>query len=231
MFSNSAFLFEQLATTLYRAGMYVSFADLTGGEKAQRAEMYALFVLMQILQKQHSEDDFLHDLGKLAEGRLEGFDNLVGLPDKDIENIIDDLETTPHEVELAVLNVIDNFSKQEARLYVDLLISAGASVAQAHDEKDDFYFHDDGPLPPMADLISNFRQFYYRTLMFFNDLHQDDTARYLYDENSIFDQMKISGKESDALAKLSAAVRKAWLQKYPEDLKQTVQDYIEEQGH
>ena len=207
--------------------MFISYADLVGGENAHQAEMQALHMLMQILQRQNSEDAFLHDLAKLASGEMEGIENLEALPEDAVQNIQSDLSGVPQEVESAIRTVLENFPKSEARLYADMLLSVGASVAQAYDEKDDF-FTTGNPVVDAVTFVTNARPIYHRILMLFSKLHEDENAKYLYDENDIFDQIKISTKESDALALLSAAVRKAWLEKYPADANQSVQDYLKE---
>ena len=45
MLSNSQTLFEQISKALYRAAMFISNADLTGGEKAWHEEMKAIDVV------------------------------------------------------------------------------------------------------------------------------------------------------------------------------------------
>ncbi len=123
--------------------------------------------------------------------------------------------------------VLNNFSKSEARLYSDIVISAAASVAQAHDERDEFFSTGDRVVDSVT-FLTNMRPLFHRFLMFFSDMHADKNAKYLYESNDMFDQLKISSKENYALGQLTAALRSAWMEKYPEDLEQTVQDYIRE---
>lgn len=227
MLSNSQVLFEKLAQTLYRAGFFVSFADDTGGKKARVREIHALYYLMHILQQQHSEEEFIREIAKIAEGEMDGIKNLENLSAQDIAAIERDLQSVPTELENAVLEALENFEKHEARLYADLVIAAGASVGKAYDEKDDFVPMDLA-VENLFMFLANIEPIFNRVLGFFNQIHQGDTARYLYDENSLFDQMKISGLEAEALGKLAAAVKAAWAKKYPEDLEQSVEDFIKQ---
>lgn len=227
MLSNSKVLFDELATTLYRVGFYVSYEDTVGGEKARSAEARALCVIVQILQQQNSEGSFLHELGKLAEGKFDGIENLKNLSEGHVKNIQADLASVPQEVGLVMDKVIANFSKSEARLYADMLIAVGASVAQAYDEKDDFFLSGD-KFADFVTFIANAKPLYYRILMFFSRIHADKNAKYLYDSGDLFDEMKISQKEVDVLGDVAGAVKVSWAFKYPEDLKKSVEDYIRE---
>ena len=224
MLSNSQVIFDQLAEALYRAAFYISFADDTDGAKSRKAELQALHVVMQVLQRDHDEDHFLRDLGKLAAGDLVNTSNLELLSDADIQNIRNDLASVPDEVYAAAQIALENFSKDEARLYTDMVLSAAASIAQAYDEKDDFVFQDGAP--DIAYIIANMGGLFARLLSLFNRVHEDKNAKYLYDQSDIFDEMKISAAESDALGRLSLSIRSAWGEKYPEDLQQTVQDIL-----
>lgn len=235
MLSNSKVVFDQLARTLVRAGLFISFADTLEGrneleqKKARMAEAYALYYLMRILQEQHSEEGFLDEIAKIAEGELQGVQNLSDLGPDDIENIQNDLRTVPQELEDTITLALDNFEKREARLYADIVMSACGSVGKAYDEKDE-YTDMGGGIEDAFMWTANIKHIFYRILMKFEDLHQDDVARYLYNENNIFDQMKISTKESDAIGKLAGSIKAAWLKKHPEDMNQTVQEYLEEMG-
>jgi hypothetical protein len=225
MLSKSQALFEQISKALYRAGMYVSCADLKGGEKAWHEEMKAIDIVLHVMQKQSSADSFMGELTQLAAGEFESLDSYKSYPDPEhIKSLQHDLESVPDETTAAVKAVLDNFSKDEARIYADLLISVAASAGKAYDKKDD-YLTGYGLI---SDGINNSQQIIGRILKFFAGLQQDETAKYLYDENSAFDQMAIGDKDTIALQQLSSAVRKAWLEKYPQDLNQTVQDYLRE---
>jgi hypothetical protein len=227
MLSNSQALFSEISRALYRTGAFVSYADLTGGKKAWKAEMQALSFLMQLLQKQNAETSFLHGLAKLASGELDDVDFFMPPSEDELESIRLDLENVPFEVERAVRLVVNNFPKSDARLYTDILVSAGACVAQAYDEKDDMFLTDSW-FVDVVTFLTNIRPFFHRLLMFFSNLHADENAKYLYEDNDIFDQMKISSDETVALGQISHAVRKVWFEKYPEDREQSVQDYIRE---
>jgi hypothetical protein len=224
MKSNSQDLFEQISKALYRAGMFVSCADLKGGEKAWHEEMKAIDIVLHVMQKQNSKESFMEELTQLAAGEFESLDSYKAYPDPDhIKSLQHDLESVPDETEAAVRAVLENFSKDEARVYSDLLLSVGAAVGKAYDKKDDYvtgYF--------LANTEDNIQQIIERILGHFSRLQQDETAKYLYDENSVFDQMAIGDKDSIALGQLSSATRKAWLEKYPQDINQTVQDYLRE---
>lgn len=227
MSSNAQTLFSEISKALHRAGLFISYADLTGGEESRKAEMQALSFLVLLLQKQNSEGSFLHDLAKLASGEFQDFDHSAPCSEENLKTIQKDLQNVPLEIGDAFKSVLENFSKPEARLYADILISVGASVAQAYDEKDDFFLASNRFTDTMFSL-GNFQPFFHRTLMFFSNIYADKEAKHLYENDNIFDEMKISTKESDALGQLTNALRKAWLEKYPGDIQQTVQDYIRE---
>lgn len=225
MLSNSQSLFEQISKALYRAGMFVSCADLSGGEKAWHEEMKAIDIVLHVMQKQSSAESFMSDLTQLAAGEFESLDSYKSYPDpQHIESLQHDLESVPDETEAAVKAVLGNFSKDESRVYADLLLSVAASAGKAYDKKDD-YLKGYGR---SSDIINNTQQIIGRILGHFSKLQQDETAKYLYNEDDVFDQMAIGDKDTIALQKLSSAARKAWLEKYPEDLNQTVQDYLRE---
>lgn len=225
MFSNSQAIFDQLSNTVLRAATYLSYADIEPNQKDLKLELESLNYLMLVLKKEHSEDSFVHDLAKLAKGGLDTAGDFSPLTDKEIKEIQAELENTPDELRQTAKIVLENFSKKEARLYFDIVMAAASSVAQAFDEKDDINFVN-GPLGVLA----NPKQYYYRFLMIFRKIHETEHDKMLYDESDIFDQFKISTKESDALGHLTSAIGQAWFEKYPEDKEQTVQEYIKEHG-
>jgi hypothetical protein len=227
MLSNSQDLFLLMSKAFYRAGLFVSYADLQDGKKAGLQEMKALGVVLQILQDQGTEGSFLKEIAKLASGEFNDIDQFNLLSDEDIKSMQGNLQSVPQEVASAVSMALDNFSKAEARLYADMLLSVAASVAQAHDERDDMFLTHNYIVDKVT-FLGNARQLFYRFLMRFSSIHAPENARYLYEQDDIFDELKISTKETDALGVLSSVIRQEWLKKYPDDANQTVQDYIKE---
>lgn len=69
MFSNSQFIFNDIAAALYRAGLYVSYADKAGGRRARVTEYKAIQTILRILREQNSPESFLHDLAKICRTR------------------------------------------------------------------------------------------------------------------------------------------------------------------
>jgi len=102
------------------------------------------------------------------------------------------LERAPEKIQAAVHTAVANFNKAEARLYTDLLLSVAASVAKAHDEKDDMVDIPD----PFGHAIANTVPFFERLLAFMDGLERNADERYLYDAGNVFDEMKISQKET-----------------------------------
>lgn len=137
------------------------------------------------------------------------------------------LKTTPDDIEQIMLNVIDNFSKGEARLYADIILSVAASVAQTHYE-----WTDTRLIQKLSDIL--WPQFWpelaivfcERTLYHLSNLGADKDAKYLYATTNPFDEMNISLEESDAISDLANALRRAWQKRYPLDFEETVQDYL-----
>ena len=77
MFSNSDVIFEQLAKALYRSTLFVSYADLTGGDQVQLVELQSLSVLMHVLRDSHPHDLVIQDvvghvLKEIQEAKLPG---------------------------------------------------------------------------------------------------------------------------------------------------------------
>lgn len=229
MFSNSQAVFSVLAQALYRAGMYVGFADTQGGRKAWKEEMKALAVLLHVLQEQGTPEEFLHEIARMAEERLAMEKAFRDYPGADPADVQWDLAAVPAEVEEAVGLALAHFSKEEARLFADMVLASGASVAQSFDGRDEMFRSGD----PVADLLTiggNADAYFRRAVTFFERLRQDEAATYLYDSESLPGQMRISVRENDALGALAVAVRRAWQKARPGDLTQGVADYRRERG-
>lgn len=224
MLLNSEVSYEELSMALYRAALYVGFSDNQGGKEAQDFELRALSVFINTLKEQSTEEGFLSEISKAASGDLSALNDLKNSEQEEFKNLTQNLDKVPKELEDVMRRVVENFSKQEARLYTDIIISAMASVAQANDEKDDMTSIDDGIFGHLSDMTQIFERF----LVFFINFHESPKAKYLYEESDIHDQMKISTKETDAMAKVCSSIKGAWIEKYPEDSKQTVQEYLAE---
>ncbi|WP_435640267.1 hypothetical protein [Micavibrio aeruginosavorus] len=227
MFSNSQFIFSDIAAALYRAGLYVSYADQSGGRRARVNEYKAIQTVLRILHQQNSPESFIHDLAKLAEQDMVPIEKIKNIDKKEVHRLETSLKTVPSDIETIMLNVIDNFSKPEARLYADIILSIGASVAQTHYE-----WTDTRLIQKLSDALwpqywPEFTAILYERIIYhLSNLNADKDAKYLYAPSNPFDEMNISLEESDALSELARSVQRAWQKRYPVDFEATVQDYI-----
>lgn len=219
MFDHTQGIFPEISKALYRAAMFVSYIDKRGRGHARAQEIEVVSNYIKVMQEQYPKETFVYELMSFLEGGIREIS-------KEGDSCVGESENIPIKVEEAMKTVLDNFDKSEARLYASILLALSASVAQAHDEKDDFARMENRWLS-FTTIFSNIQPIYHRILMFLSDTYNGERARKLYEPDDIFDQMKISTKESDALGLLSGAIKKAWIEKYPEDMKQTVKEHLQ----
>lgn len=198
MFSNSEAIFEQLSKALCRSAMYVSYADLEGGQEAQLMELQSLSVLMHVLRKEHADNLVMQDVTVRVFREIQEIGDPRDFTDEDVAAFQEHLEDVPGELKDAVKTAIANLPKKEAELYIDIIMAAGASVAQTHDEKDRGGF--------LERLAAVFFQFF-----------EKPVSAFLFDSSNRFDFLSISQKEEEALDTLCNAMAEVWHEMHPND--------------
>lgn len=205
MFDPSDETFEILSRALFRAGLFVSHADENGHDQnADLKELQSMSVLMHVMREQHKDSVSMQDIISKVHNHIRDHGDRSESTSKDnYESLCKDLQNAPHEVSEAISLAAEKLDKYEARLYSDIIIAFSASVAQSHFEGDHASLWD-------------------RFLITINSAMESSISKYLYDSNDMFDHMKISHAEGEALDQLSLAVSKAWFEKFPEDAKEQV---------